>query len=359
MKTPSEADDVAGANQKGLSPETQAALDRNESQRLAERRQASQANGKLAFATDQEEATRRFLETRSSDPFPSITPALLNSADIADYVLETGMIVPFRPDKLKTASYEVALLGEWIYVDRKGQVQRGDLKEGDEFKLRKNSIAFMTAEPLFQLPDYIALRHNLKISHVYKGLLVGTGPLIDPGFTGKISLPIHNLTQNDYVLKGGEGIIWVEFTKLSENPTWRHGPRSADHERRGRYRAFPPFKSRDSAVTDYINDAVQHLEVPSSSSAKIAETAKKARRLSRRTEDKVVRNTRYLTLAGAIAIVGLAASLIGPVVVDLRSQADDQRQQIKDLQGEVDKLQTGMPSPSATLRTTPSPGQTP
>jgi deoxycytidine triphosphate deaminase len=195
-------------------------LAENENDRAAELVAAQGANAAPpgGYALTREDATELFLKTRAADPFPEIQPSLLNSADIADYVRLTGMIVPFHPEKLKTASYEVKLLGKWTFVDEHGNVQRGELKEGEEFILRRNSIAFMTAEPFFQLPDYIALRHNLKISHVYKGLLVGTGPLIDPGFTGRISLPIHNLTESNYTLRGGDGIIWVEFTKLSRTP---------------------------------------------------------------------------------------------------------------------------------------------
>ena len=50
--------------------------------------------------------------------------------------------------------------------------------------------------------------------------MLGTGPLIDPGFGGQILIPLHNLTDNDYELCGGDGIIWVEFTKVSKNDYW-------------------------------------------------------------------------------------------------------------------------------------------
>ena len=55
----------------------------------------------------------------------------------------------------------------------------------------------------------------MKISHIYKGLLLGTGPLVDPGFVGRLSIPLHNLTANNYKFKFGQGMIQLEFTKLS------------------------------------------------------------------------------------------------------------------------------------------------
>lgn len=179
---------------------------------------SSQANN--PFAQTEAEAEDRFRSYRSCDPFLDIKPALLNSADIYDYIAATGLIYPFDPTKLKSASYEVKLLGECVYWDEEGNKEVKNIGQGDKFILKPNSIAFVTLEPMFRLPDYIALRFNLKITNVYRGLLLGTGPLVDPGFVGKLSLPLHNLTTNEYEFVGGEGLIWMEFTKLSSNQRW-------------------------------------------------------------------------------------------------------------------------------------------
>jgi hypothetical protein len=45
--------------------------------------------------------------------------------------------------------------------------------------------------------------------------LLGTGPLVDPGFHGKLLVPLHNLTSDEYTIRGDEGLIWMEFTKTS------------------------------------------------------------------------------------------------------------------------------------------------
>ena len=52
---------------------------------------------------------------------------------------------------------------------------------------------------------------------------MGTGPLVDPGFEGKLLIPLHSLTADDYEIEAGEGLIWVEFTKLSPNERWNRG----------------------------------------------------------------------------------------------------------------------------------------
>ncbi|MDP9316476.1 MAG: hypothetical protein M3R24_37430, partial [Chloroflexota bacterium] len=154
-------------------------------------------NPQGVFAQNDAEADQRFRRYKSVDPLKTVLPALLNSADIYDYVAKTGMLYPFDASGLKSASYEVNLLGKCVIWDEGGNKQKITISKGDEFKLPKNSIAFVQVEPFIRLPDYIALRFNLKITHVYRGLLLGTGPLVDPGFEGPLYIPLHNLTTND------------------------------------------------------------------------------------------------------------------------------------------------------------------
>ncbi|SIS53082.1 Deoxycytidine triphosphate deaminase [Thalassolituus maritimus] len=156
------------------------------------------------------------------DPFPRIPPALLNSSDIQKYVHVTSMIAPFDSQHLKGASYEAKIGNEVIYwdIDTKKKIKISLESKGDYFTLPPNSIAYVQIQEEFDLPPYIALRFNLKIKHVYRGLLLGTGPLIDPGYKGKINIPLHNLTANSYQFEFNEGLIWIEFTKLSPHPKW-------------------------------------------------------------------------------------------------------------------------------------------
>lgn len=212
------------------------------------------------FAENEEEAKNRFKIFGSCDPFPDIPPALLNSADIIDYVAATGMIFPFYRDSIKSASYEVGLKGKIIYWDEKGNKQSVTLEKDKEFRLPKNSIAYVTPEATFRIPEYIALRFNLKITHVQRGILLGTGPLVDPGFEGNLFVPLHNLTYNDYVFTGGEGFIWVEFTKLSPNgKRWQKDASVPSVTRFGDYKIFPCNK-KNLQPESYLAKALKDQE---------------------------------------------------------------------------------------------------
>ncbi|TLS67039.1 hypothetical protein FEF65_08815 [Mariprofundus erugo] len=203
----------------------------------------------LVYAKDDTEAEKRFSQYKEIDPFPSIPPSLLNGADIADYVAATGMVHPFYPEKLKSGSYEARIHGTCYCWDEDGKPYEERLeKDSDRFELKPNSLVYVQVEPTFRLPDYMALRFNLKISHVHRGILLGTGPLIDPGFEGKLLIPLHNFSNNSYMLKGLEALIWIEFTKLSPivryegDEVVRGAPTSDALPRRGEYKPFPDDK---------------------------------------------------------------------------------------------------------------------
>jgi deoxycytidine triphosphate deaminase len=168
-----------------------------------------------ASANDFDSAYKRFVRWRRRDPYTDVPNGLLTGAQVCEYIVETGMLFncPLTAETVKLASLDFPLLGKIVYWDN-GQRKRTDLKKDEIFVLKQDSIAFFTLQPYLMLPDYIAMRFNFRIRNVYKGLLLGTGPLVDPGFQGRLSIPIHNLTNADYSFKGGEGIITAEFTKI-------------------------------------------------------------------------------------------------------------------------------------------------
>jgi deoxycytidine triphosphate deaminase len=179
----------------------------------------------LTPADSREEAERRFARYEFADPFPDILPALLNAEDLVRYVHATGLIYPFLEDTdhLKSASYEVPIGGPCTFWDAQGNQYAYNVLPSGSFRLEPNTIGFVTLSPEFRLPSYLALSFNLRITHIYRGLLLGTGPIVDPGFAGRLSLPLHNLTSNPYEFSGTEGLIWLNVTKISSLPKGSNG----------------------------------------------------------------------------------------------------------------------------------------
>lgn len=106
----------------------------------------------------------------------------------------------------------------------------------------------------------MAARFNLHIRYVHKGILLGTGPLVDPGFSGSLLIPLHNLTDNDYFVSGGDSIVWIEFTKLSSHHYWTRNESASRTERPEELIEFPQRKYRLSAE-EYMNKS---LDLPTS-----------------------------------------------------------------------------------------------
>lgn len=275
------------------------------------------------YADTDKEAKDRY-ENNTKDPYPLISTALLNSADIKAYVKKTGMIFPFHEEDLQSASYKVRIGGKVVYykypdgpdkVTNEPKREECDLgKPGTEFALLPNSIAFVTLEPYFRIPQYIALRFNLKIKHVYKGLLLGTGPLVDPGFKGKLSIPLHNLTNNTYHFKHGDTLITMEFTKLSNNLEWNDTSNPGHNEM---YYKEDIAAGRD--VDDYINNALEGdrsltsvvSSIPSAvnESKNQAVQAKKEAVQAKKEAAKIRNISLGITAATFIAIVGLVITI--------------------------------------------------
>ena len=169
----------------------------------------------------------------SIDPFPGVAPSLLNSADIIRYAEAGCLVNDFCRERLNPATYTIRLLGTLYWWESKGnrlgRRQQKVIKD-TSVTIWANSISYLLTQEEFRLPQYIAARFNLHIRYVHKGILLGTGPLIDPGFAGPLLIPLHNLTDNDYMVEGGDNLLWVEFTKLTHHAYWSRPPEKR-HER--------------------------------------------------------------------------------------------------------------------------------
>lgn len=274
------------------------------------------------------------------DPFAGeIPPALLNSADIKRYV-DKGCLIEqddFDMERLKTASYEMRFLGElhdWKTTDDGSLGPRcRRISCGGAVELPRNSITYFWMKEKLLLPEYIAARFNLHIRHVHKGILLGTGPLIDPEFFGNLLIPLHNLTDNDYKLDGGEGIIWVEFTKLSGHIFWN---KQEEKENPHDLKSFPDLKYI-STPEGYFEKSGIHSKGRARSGVQSAFKGEleKAQNATESAIKETENFRKYYTwggIVGAIAIiVALAAVIIEgySLVTQVIKMTDDVRHQVR------------------------------
>src|SRR5256885_957675 len=118
----------------------------------------------------------------------------------------------YKPENLRPASYTLRV-GE-DYIDSEGNKRRLTDEE-DTIVFKKNSIVFVSTKEKLDLPYYIVARFNLRVNWVYDGILLGTGPQVDPGFSGVLSCPLYNLTNADITIKRGEKFATIDFEKTT------------------------------------------------------------------------------------------------------------------------------------------------
>ncbi|HWO15800.1 MAG TPA: hypothetical protein VNM89_03710 [Solirubrobacterales bacterium] len=337
----------------------------------------------------QAEAQERYEKWQLKDPFPEVAPALLNSADLFDYIATTGMIHPFdlNPLKvdevLKPASCGIALGGECVYwsyesseaLDGEPKKTVRELDSAGVLELPPNSIVYAALSPTFRLPGYIAARFNLSIKYVYRGLLVGTGPLVDPGFSGRLRIPLHNLTSSTCSIPASDAVLWMEFTKLSFNAEWEGG--GEDEPRSGRYVSFPERKrEKRSTLDDYLKHAnggkpivssipesieqaeqsARQAERLAKSAAEAAETARERSETARERSQQI----QFLTIIGVTvtifaAVTGLVAYM-NDVQTGIRNDADTALHRSNELEAELIRVKNRLRRSNESAQAKSAPG---
>lgn len=282
----------------------------------------------------------KYVMYKSTDPFPWIGAALLNSADLLKYLLTVGIIDPFKVSNLKGVTYQCTFSGEAHRFDPEmGEMEEILLNDNEELVLEKNSITYLKIKEKFRVPEYMVLRFNLSVSNAYKGLLLGTGPIIDPGFDGNLFIPLHNLTGNEYIIKKGAPLIRVEFTKLSYNRVWQNKKASGLPFMEPITKETPPYtvfsKSIEEALLDpdkkqfYTKGGV--VSVHSSIPDAIADSASKAEE-AQKSARKAEKSARIWTIGGAVGALITVVTVLFSVfslVSDTNARYDSMVQEIE------------------------------
>lgn len=152
------------------------------------------------------------------DPEPEVR-GMLSADRIQYYTKLVRMIEPFETINLKPASYALTL-GPRYQIEGKDGVLT---EEKSVLEIPPNSIAFVSMREMLLLPHYIAARFNLSIDLIYQGLLLGTGPQVDPGFQGVLSCPLHNISNNPIRIFLGDHFATIDFVKTTGLGEKTHG----------------------------------------------------------------------------------------------------------------------------------------
>lgn len=211
---------------------------------------------------------------------------------------EQGLLISdqYESKNLRPASYTLRIGDD--YIDSHGKKCRLT-DEKDSFVFENNSIVFVSTKEKLDLPFYIVGRFNLRVNWVYEGVLLGTGPQVDPGFSGFLSCPLYNLTNNDLLITRGQDFATIDFEKT----TTLLGGKSFEEKR---------DLIQKAADKTLFPDGGQSYSFYKQSSLKPLQRGKQHTMVSSLIEmQEEVQSWRRLGIGSLVAFFGLTLSLLG------------------------------------------------
>jgi deoxycytidine triphosphate deaminase len=132
-----------------------------------------------------------------------------------DKFCKKGLLIATNYDAshLRPAAYTLTIGNDC--VDSSGRIGRLT-KEKPYLEMKPNSIVYVTIAEELDLPYYIAARFNLRVKWVYKGILLGTGPQVEPGYRGFLSCPLYNFTNRPIRIRLGDEFATIDFERTTD-----------------------------------------------------------------------------------------------------------------------------------------------
>ncbi len=267
----------------------------------------------------------------SDESYKDKLGAVLLADEIRDYVLKYGLLIAnretFFEQNLKGASYSMKpdCCGGWEFDDKKelSELKIGRDNNGPYYCIRENSLVYIRLQQRLRLPFYIIGRHNLTIKYVYQGLLLGTGPQVDPGWVGKIHIPLHNLTNREIKLYLNKSFVSIDFVRTSKIKFENDTPSNvADF-----YTNYPGkkpinrVKIERKTVPDYLNGVAPRTSI-GEWIPKFAKQSEEVREGIKENK-KISRWSRAVDIIAIIAIFGLVIGILAYQSPVNRGQAAD------------------------------------
>jgi dCTP deaminase len=171
--------------------------------------------------------------------------AILNDREITR-LAEAGMIAPFaegvaRPGVISygvtSFGYDMRVADEWTiymsafdnmdqYVDPKGALDIYEWRR-DDIYIKPGQFILCRSIETFTIPEDVVGIVVGKSTYARCGLIVNCTPM-EPGWTGQLTIELHNASQHDIKVYANEGIAQVMFFR-GERPAITYA------DKRGKY----------------------------------------------------------------------------------------------------------------------------
>ena len=144
---------------------------------------------------------------------------ILSNSQILQQVTTGRLLIdPFHEKHLEPASYDLRIGKDAATVSASDDPMI-NLEQARFLMIAPYAPAILYAMEHLTLPLDLVGRFGLKSSLSRRGIYASVGPQVDPGFDGKLSVTLFNLTPAPVALNYGDTFLSVEFHKLDEPAT--------------------------------------------------------------------------------------------------------------------------------------------
>lgn len=132
--------------------------------------------------------------------------------DIKKRIEEEGLITPADLENcLGPASYELRI-GSALNL---GEDRDRTIESGQEFVMRPQSHLLIGSLETIKMPRDLAADLALKSDFGRRGFFPWSQGFVDPGYQGKLTLSLVNMSQHPVIFTGGDKICHIIFRQLS------------------------------------------------------------------------------------------------------------------------------------------------
>ena len=131
---------------------------------------------------------------------------------IKDYIGQINLIEKADDKNIEPASYDLRL-GSQYYLRGKYKYLT---KENPDLVIPAHEVVVISSYEELKMPLFLIGRWNIRIGLVYRGILLVSGPQVDPGFRGKLFCTLYNLSTQEIRLKYKDHVATIDFIRTAE-----------------------------------------------------------------------------------------------------------------------------------------------
>ncbi|MDP3279603.1 MAG: hypothetical protein U1D41_09245 [Nitrosomonas sp.] len=138
--------------------------------------------------------------------------SILSDSQIRALVKKSILIEEFNENHLQPASYDMCVGEEFVYHGKLSSFS----STIDRLHLEPGDFALLSTHEILNMPETLVGHNGLMSPWAKMGLISLFSPQIDPGFEGKLIVPVVNLGNEPISIVYHKPMFTVEFEEMNE-----------------------------------------------------------------------------------------------------------------------------------------------